>query len=188
MPPPLPVRTSPIPRQELSDPLGRMILHSREDIGEPSLWINVVELGGLDQGVDCRGTSAAFIRTGECPVTATDRYATQRPLSSIVGHTEATVVEEARESAPAIEAILDRLGDLVTRGELAAVLAQPGFECADQRPAAHGAHAPALLRQCRVDLALDGEQRIDTLDRLDRDRHFVDPRRIEELAPGVCPA
>jgi hypothetical protein len=24
------------------------------------------------------------------------------------------------------------------------------------------------------------------LDRLDRDRRFVNPRRIEELAPGLC--
>ena len=46
----------------------------------------------------------------------------------------------------------------------------------------------ALLRRQAVDLALDGEQRIDALDRLDGDRRLVDPRQIEELAPRMGPA
>ena len=45
---PLLARPLPIPGQELVDPLGRMILQSCEDIGEPSLRIDVVELGDLD--------------------------------------------------------------------------------------------------------------------------------------------
>jgi hypothetical protein len=39
-----------------------------------------------------------------------------------------------------------------------------------------------------VDLALDGEQDIDALDRLGRDRRLVDARQIEELAPPMRPA
>jgi hypothetical protein len=35
-----------------------MILQAREDIGEPSLRIDVVELGGLDQRVDGGGAPA----------------------------------------------------------------------------------------------------------------------------------
>src|SRR5207244_3431607 len=88
----------------------------------------------------------------------------------------------------AIEAVLDGLGDLVARGELAALLAQPDLQRGDQRPAALVAHALALVRRRAVDLALDREQRVDALDRLDRDRRLVDARQIEELAPRVRPA
>jgi hypothetical protein len=37
----------PIPRRELIDALGRMILQARQDVGEPGLRVDVVELGGL---------------------------------------------------------------------------------------------------------------------------------------------
>ena len=43
---------SPIPRQEFGDPLGWMVRQAREHVGEPSPWIDVVELGGLDERVD----------------------------------------------------------------------------------------------------------------------------------------
>jgi hypothetical protein len=41
------------------------------------------------------------------------------------------------------------------------------------------AHREALLGREPVDLALDGEQGIDALDRLDGDRRFLQPRQIE---------
>jgi len=37
----------PVPGQQLVDAPGRMILQARQHIGQPSLGINVVELGGL---------------------------------------------------------------------------------------------------------------------------------------------
>src|SRR5450631_4054431 len=46
------VLRSPIPGQEFGDPLGRMVRQAREHVGEPSLWIDVVELGSLDERVD----------------------------------------------------------------------------------------------------------------------------------------
>ena len=97
-------------------------------------------------------------------------------------------VEEAAERGPAVGAVLDRLGDLVARGELAALLAQPDLQCGDQRPAALVAHAFAFVRRRAVDLAFDRKQRVDALDRLDRNRRLVDPRQVEELAPRMRPA
>jgi hypothetical protein len=41
-----------------------MILQSRQDIGEPSLRVDVVELGGFDKRVDGGGATAAVIRRG----------------------------------------------------------------------------------------------------------------------------
>lgn len=37
------------------------MIDAREYVGEPSLWIDIVELGGRDEGVDRRGAPAALI-------------------------------------------------------------------------------------------------------------------------------
>jgi hypothetical protein len=41
-----------------------MIRQSHEDVGEPSLRIDVVELGGMDQRIDRGGAAAAVIGPG----------------------------------------------------------------------------------------------------------------------------
>jgi hypothetical protein len=38
-----------------------MIRQSRQNIGEPSLRVNIVEFAGLDQCVDCCGPAAALV-------------------------------------------------------------------------------------------------------------------------------
>jgi hypothetical protein len=45
------------------DPLGRVVGQPGEDVGEPSLRIDAVELGGLDQGVDRRRPFATAVRS-----------------------------------------------------------------------------------------------------------------------------
>ena len=111
----------PVPGQEVGDPLGRMIRQPGEDIGEPSLRVDVVELGGFDERVDRGGASAAFVGAGEGPVVAADGDAAQRPLGGVVGDAQATIIEEARERGPALETVVDRLGGLVLCGELCAL-------------------------------------------------------------------
>jgi hypothetical protein len=44
-----------------------------EHVGEPSLWVDGREFGGLDQGVHRRGALATAIGAGEEPSSATDR-------------------------------------------------------------------------------------------------------------------
>jgi hypothetical protein len=39
-----------------------------------------------------------------------------------------------------------------------------------------------------VDIALDGEQGVHTLHRLDGDQGLVEPSKVEELVPRMCPA
>jgi hypothetical protein len=46
----------------------------------------------------------------------------------------------------------------------------------------------ALVGGQAIDLALDDEQSIDALDRLDGDRCLVEPRKIEEVTPRMRPA
>ncbi len=54
-----------MPGQELMQPGSRVIIDPAEYIGEPSLGIDVVELGGLDQGEDRGGTFPTPIGAGE---------------------------------------------------------------------------------------------------------------------------
>ena len=68
------------------------------------------------------------------------------------------------------------------------LLAQPGAQRLDPRAAAFLADVAPLLGRQPVDVALDGEQRIDAGDRLDGDRRLVEPRQVEELAPRMGPA
>ena len=67
-----------------------------------------------------------------------------------------------------------------------ALFAQPSLQRDNEWATALIAHAGALLWRVAVDLALDGEQHIDALDRLDRDRRWLMRARSKNLpgAPG----
>ena len=54
------------------DSLGRMVGQSREHVCEPGVRINVVELAGLDQRIDSRGSASPFIGACKEPVLASD--------------------------------------------------------------------------------------------------------------------
>jgi hypothetical protein len=73
-----------MPWQELVDPLCRMIGETRQDIGKPCSWIDIVEFARLNQRIDSRGSLATGVRTRECPIPAPDRYAPQGALGGIV--------------------------------------------------------------------------------------------------------
>src|SRR5207248_749808 len=92
------------------------------------------------------------------------------------------------ECIPTLEAVVDGFAGVTVFGDPGALFTQPGLQIDDERSAALIAHANAFRRRHAVDLALDGEQDIDALDRLGRDRRLVDPRQVEELAPPVRPA
>jgi len=66
-----------MPWQQLVDPLCRMIGETRQDIGEPGLRIDIVELARLDQRIDSRGSLTAGVGAGEGPVSTPDGYAPQ---------------------------------------------------------------------------------------------------------------
>ena len=79
----------PVPGQEFVNALGGVIRQAGQHIGEPSLRVDTVELGGCDQRVDCSGAAAAGIGAGEGPVVTSDGDAAQCPLGSVIAGTEA---------------------------------------------------------------------------------------------------
>ena len=156
--------------QKLGDALCRVVLDAGEDIGEPGARIDVVELRGLDQRVDGGGTLGAGVGAREGPVVPADGDAAKRPFGGVVREAEAAVVEEAREGRPALEAVVDRLGEFVLGRELGALFVQPGAQIVDERLRSFLPNAAARRDRGAVDLTLDGEQNIDAPDGLDGDR------------------
>ena len=140
----------PVPRQEFVNALGGVIGQASQHVGEPSLRIDIVELGGCDQRVDGGGAPAAFVGAGEGPVVSSHGDGPQLAFGGIVRHAKAAVIEEAGEGVPAVEAVIDGLGRVAVLGELGALLAQPSLQLDDQRATALLAHAHgALVEQDR---------------------------------------
>jgi hypothetical protein len=48
---------SPFPRQEVIDPIDRVIGDAGDDVGEPGFGFDVVEARGFDECVDDRGAA-----------------------------------------------------------------------------------------------------------------------------------
>jgi hypothetical protein len=90
------------------------------------------------------------------------------------------VVEEAGERRPALEQVVDRPRDLGMARELGARAAHPGLEFGNEGRDRGLAECEAVRGGSAVDRALRIENRVDPLDRLDRQRG--DDR---ELAPRV---
>jgi Transposase len=122
---------APIPRQEFVNAFGGVIRQASQGVGEPSLWIDAVELSAGDEGVDRSRTPAALVGPGEGPVSSAHGDSPQLALGGIVRYAEASVIEEAGECVPAAEAVIDCLGRIVAPGELGALFAQPRLQLDD---------------------------------------------------------
>src|SRR5262249_21273204 len=101
--------------QQITDSLGGIIEQACEQVREPGLRIDVVELGGFGQRVDGGGTTAAVVRPGEGPVVAANGDAAQNALGSVIRHAQAAVLDEGGACGPVPETVVDRLGGIALR-------------------------------------------------------------------------
>jgi hypothetical protein len=120
------------------------------------------------RGYGAPETTEAFVKAREsaaCAVDAPERLAADYGLwagsyirgelaAIIVGHAHAPVVEEQREGRPALEHVLDRLGEIVPARQLGCLLAHVGHEigvlhrlhCPDPSLYDHRTHAGGRRR------------------------------------------
>ena len=89
--------------------MGWMAGDSRQYVGQPSLRVDVVELGGRDQAVEERRPMAAAVGAGEQPGAPPQSQATQGSFRGVVREADPAVVEEAGEGGPALEHVVDVL-------------------------------------------------------------------------------
>src|SRR5262245_64377610 len=92
----------PVPWQQRREVGDLVFGDAREHVCKPGLRINVVELAGLDQRQQDRGTLTAAIGAGKQPRLAPKRNSSQRALSCIVAHADPAVFKKARECLDAL--------------------------------------------------------------------------------------
>ena len=73
-----------LPRQQLVDPVDLVVGDAAEDIGEPGLRIDVVELGCLNPCVGNGGGFASLIRAHEQKNSPPEGYAPHAAFSRVV--------------------------------------------------------------------------------------------------------
>lgn len=66
-----------------------------EDVGEPSLWVDAVELGGTDERVHDDRSLPFAVKAAKQLRLSTQDHAAQRPFSCDVGQANLAVVELA---------------------------------------------------------------------------------------------
>jgi hypothetical protein len=85
-----------------------MLCDAAEYGAEIAFWIETVELGATDKGVDGRGPVASRVSSGEQVVTPAESDTTQSPFGAVVIDLQKAIVEEACERTPMGERITDR--------------------------------------------------------------------------------
>src|SRR6476659_4998523 len=108
--------------------------------------------------------------------------AAQGAFGCIVRETDPAVLGEAGKTVPALEHVVDGLNDVGGAREPGALLGQPCLQFGQERCAPLLPDAQALVGAEAVDVALDVEQQIDALDRLQRDWR---DRRRRSSTPGI---
>ena len=112
-----------MPRQQFGQARDRQIRDPGDDLGEPGLRVDPVQLGGADQGMHEGRALPAALGTGEEPGFSAKRDAAQGAFRRVVGEADPAIVEEPGEAGPVFgrERIIDRLGDFGVLRELRAL-------------------------------------------------------------------
>ena len=110
-----------------------MIGDASDDVGEPSLGIEVIEASGLDERVHDGGSAAAFVGAGEEIVLAPEGERADGAFGGVVGHFEPAVVDEAGESGPARGRVADGAGERALAADLGQRCIEEGFEFGQNR-------------------------------------------------------
>lgn len=167
-----------------------------EHIGEPRLWVDVVETASRYDGEHDGGSIGPTLGTGEGSVAAPERNSSQRALGGIVGETTA-IFQETGKAIPALQHVIDRLDHLGRFAEHGALPFQPLVHVIEQRLALFLPRGQSFFGAQAIDLALDLKQRVVALDGLQCDRRdrlsfafagtgtFLDVGQFKEFAPRV---
>ncbi len=168
----------------------RLVGDTLEDVGEPSLRVEIVELGGADQRVHGRGTSAAPVRAAKQPRLSAQGDPAQRSFGRVVAETDSPVIDKACEGWPAFEHVVHGFGDLGMARESCSLMAQPFLQRLDQGCQMLAPIGEAQVGRLAVDRAFVLEDGVDPAHRLEcqGSRDLAWPRQVGELeeAPAPC--
>ena len=168
-----------------------------QDVGEPCFRVNLVEATGRDERQHDGGTISAALGTGKCPIAAAEGNPAQRSLGGVVRETNSSVFQETGKTIPALQHVVHGFDDIGGSAEGGALPFQPRVHVVEQRLALLLPYSQSFFGAQSVDLALDLEQRVEPLDRLQRDRGdrpaiafavpgaFLDIGQLKEFPPRM---
>lgn len=94
------------PRQQLVDVVVEMAVDdAREDVGQISERVDIVQLASFDQGGDGRPMLGAAIKTSEQCILPIERNWADGSFDDVVVEFDAAVVDEARQALPARQGV-----------------------------------------------------------------------------------
>ena len=144
-----------------------------------------IEPGALNQAHDRSRTLARPQRASEQPVFSTNRDGPDLVLRPVVVDWQLSVIQETRERAPALEAVIERSGRGRAVGDLPALQSHPLMKRVGQWPGAGLAYSQPLIGRQAFNLALDVIQRTDVAQRLRCDLALVARMQLKELSPRM---
>src|SRR5258708_34169169 len=89
-----------------------------QHVAQPSLGIDVVALGGLDQGVNRGGSRAAVVGSSEEGGLAAERQGPDAPLGSVVVGLQVAIAAGAGPARPRVQGLAVRYQPLALPREL----------------------------------------------------------------------
>ena len=98
--------------------LLRHIGDTGQDVSKPGARINAVQLGSLDQAVHRGGALSALVGARKEPSLPSKRGAAQHALGGVIRQANTAIAQEPRESLPALQHVVHRLGQVIVAREL----------------------------------------------------------------------
>lgn len=159
-----------------------------KDVGEVSLGIDSVELGGFDQRGDDGPVFAAAIGTGEERVLAIEGNGADRTFDNVGVDLDAAIVDESGQPLPAGEGIADRFGKLCFLADERELVREPGLELVCDGAALILADGTAFIGGQAADVRLDPVECCDALEGFAGDGRWTCGGQLVEAAADMAPA
>src|SRR5664280_3930610 len=176
--------------QQLLDPTVQLRRQAREDVFQVGPRVVPVELGRLQQAHHHSGPLAGQLTADEQPIAPPEGPRPYSVLAVVIVQRHIAVEQEAPEPLPALQAVVNRLGDRAAIGHTRALELQPQMQPLPHRLGSLLPYPQPLLAGQLPHLGFDLVQPGDALDRLGGDRARVGYGLDEfvELASGVSEA
>lgn len=110
-----------------------MIRYSGKGIGQPSLWVNLVQLGGFNRGVGDGSSLAAGLQAHKEIILSADDNGTHRAFCSIVIQFQDAVIENGPKPGHAFQCIADSTRQWLFAGDTGQLGVQPYFQIIEDR-------------------------------------------------------
>lgn len=179
----------PSPWQEFADPIGQVAIgHTSQDIGEPGIGFDAIELRRFDQRAEDSPSFSTVIAACKQVVLPAEGDRADRAFDRVGVELNAAIIEEPGEACPTPKRVSDGICERAAGGHLGQLAFEPEAEVFNARSGQFPACGKPPVRCFSTDVRLDGVKVGDTLECLFSNGRTSGLRDIVKLAPRVRPA